>query len=93
MVIETKSNKIIKRIVNKSCYVGDVSITYTTAFLLSIGKAPFIVLPLIKIKVYQNTLGGRKMKGYNTQTGYMGYVDGEYILFASESDYYDFLED
>ena len=33
------------------------------------------------------------MKGYNTQTGYMGYVDGEYILFASEADYYDFLED
>ncbi len=33
------------------------------------------------------------MKGYNTQTGYMGYVDGEYILFASEADYYDFLEE
>ncbi len=33
------------------------------------------------------------MKGYNTQSGYMGFVDGEYILFASEADYYDFLED
>ncbi len=33
------------------------------------------------------------MKGYNTQSGFMGYVDGEYILFASEADYYDFLED
>ena len=27
------------------------------------------------------------MKGYNTDNGYMGYVDGEYILFASEADY------
>lgn len=27
------------------------------------------------------------MKGYNTETGYMGYVDGRYILFASEADY------
>ena len=33
------------------------------------------------------------MKGYNTADGYMGYVDGEYCLFASESDYLDCLED
>ncbi len=33
------------------------------------------------------------MKGYNTYEGYMGLVNGEYMLFASESDYYDFLED
>ncbi len=31
------------------------------------------------------------MKGYNTDTGYMGYVDGGYMLFASEDDYYDYL--
>ena len=24
------------------------------------------------------------MKGYNTSNGYMGYVEGKYILFASE---------
>lgn len=29
------------------------------------------------------------MKGYVTDSGYMGYVDGHYILFASESDYRD----
>lgn len=29
------------------------------------------------------------MKGYITACGYMGYVDGEYILFASEQDYLD----
>ena len=27
------------------------------------------------------------MKGYFTESGYMGYVDGRYVLFASESDY------
>ena len=31
------------------------------------------------------------MKGYPTAYGYMGYVDGEYMLFSSESDYIDFL--
>lgn len=27
------------------------------------------------------------MKGYVVESGYMGYVDGEYVLFADESDY------
>ena len=31
------------------------------------------------------------MKGYITATGYMGYVDGGYMLFASEDDYYNYL--
>ncbi len=31
------------------------------------------------------------MKGYNTQYGYMGYVDGTYILFATEDDYLEYL--
>lgn len=35
------------------------------------------------------------MKGYNTSSGYMGYVPGldRYILFASEADYIDYLND
>ena len=33
------------------------------------------------------------MKGYNTEDGYIGYVNGVYILFASESDYIEWLED
>lgn len=33
------------------------------------------------------------MKGFNTEYGYMGYVDGEYKLFASEADYREWLED
>lgn len=31
------------------------------------------------------------MKGYITAEGYMGYVNGSYILFASERDYIEFL--
>ena len=42
----------------------------------------------------QSVIGKEKaMKGYNTSVGYMGYVDGEYMLFSSESEYYEFLED
>ena len=33
------------------------------------------------------------MKGYNTSNGYMGYVEGKYILFASEQEYFEFMED
>ena len=31
------------------------------------------------------------MKGYYTAYGYMGYVDGKYILFATESEYIDYI--
>lgn len=31
------------------------------------------------------------MKGYNTSYGYMGYVDGAYVLFASEDDYREYI--
>lgn len=33
------------------------------------------------------------MKGYNIRNGYMGYVDGRYILFASDQEYFEFMED
>ncbi len=33
------------------------------------------------------------MKGYFTESGYMGYVDGKYILFACEEDYREWLAD
>ena len=33
------------------------------------------------------------MKGYNTSNGYMVYVEGKYILFASEQAYFEFMED
>ena len=33
------------------------------------------------------------MKGYNTSDGYMGLVDGRYVLFASEADYREYMEE
>ena len=33
------------------------------------------------------------MKGYYNNSGYMGYVEGEWVLFASERDYLDYMED
>ncbi len=32
------------------------------------------------------------MKGYITASGYMGLVEGRYILFASEEEYLEYLE-
>lgn len=32
------------------------------------------------------------MKGYNTEEGYMGYVEGTWMLFSCEADYYEFME-
>ena len=33
------------------------------------------------------------MKGYVTASGYMGYVGGRYILFSSENDYIEYMEE
>lgn len=33
------------------------------------------------------------MKGYFTAGGYMGLVDGRYMLFASEEEYLEYLKD
>lgn len=33
------------------------------------------------------------MKGYITASGYMGLVDGRYMLFASEEEYLEYLEE
>lgn len=33
------------------------------------------------------------MKGYNVREGYMGLVEGHYILFASEEEYREYMED
>ncbi len=32
------------------------------------------------------------MKGYVTASGYMGFVEGEYMLFASEEEYWEYME-
>lgn len=33
------------------------------------------------------------MKGYYNNSGYMGYVDGRWVLFASEGDYQEYMEE
>lgn len=32
------------------------------------------------------------MKGYYVHEGYMGFIDGTYMLFSNEKDYYEFME-
>ena len=33
-----------------------------------------------------------KIKGYYVSSGYMGFVKGKYMLFVSESEYYEYME-
>lgn len=33
------------------------------------------------------------MKGFFVTEGYMGLVNGTYLLFASESDYWEYMEE
>ena len=33
------------------------------------------------------------MKGYIVHNGYMGCIDGTYVLFATETDYREYFED
>lgn len=32
------------------------------------------------------------MDGYYTSFGFMGLVNGEYMLFATDTDYYEFID-
>ena len=34
-----------------------------------------------------------EIKGYNTQSGYFGYVDAQYMFFSCESDYLEYMAD
>lgn len=31
------------------------------------------------------------MKGYDTDAGYMGFIEGRYMLFSSEAEYYEYM--
>lgn len=33
------------------------------------------------------------LKGYYVDCGYMGYVNGKYILFATENEYVEYISD
>lgn len=61
-------------------------------------KCPdFRTLPLVfypqKQGKHRNLKEDKNMKGYYNHSGYMGYVDGGWVLFASESDYLDYMEE
>ena len=34
-----------------------------------------------------------EMKGYYSDRGFYGYVDGRYVLFSDETDYYEYVEE
>ena len=48
--------------------------------------------PYDRTKVRKRMEGDKDMKGYTVESGYMGYVDGEYMLFASETDYVEYMQ-
>lgn len=33
------------------------------------------------------------MKGYYTGQGFYGFVEGRYVLFSNEEDYYEYMEE
>ena len=39
-----------------------------------------------------NSKEAAAMRGYFTAAGFYGLVDGRYMLFSSESEYYEFME-
>lgn len=44
-------------------------------------------------KTVRKILEVADMKGYTTAEGYMGFVNGRYMLFASETEYKEYVED
>lgn len=52
----------------------------------------YFLYPYVRTIVRNDLNGGKDMKGYTVESGYMGYVNGEYMLFASETDYEDYME-
>ena len=40
-----------------------------------------------------NNREASSMRGYYVSSGYYGLVDGRYLLFASESDYFEAMEE
>lgn len=59
------------------------------------GCRDFCTASVVKLsyKIKTQKDGGTKMKGYFVADGYMGYVGNTYILFASESEYWEYMKD
>ncbi len=47
----------------------------------------------VEAKEWSKVYRRRGMKGYITDAGYMGWWQGEYVLFASEADYREMMEE
>ena len=52
----------------------------------------FIVFPEAQVKKGEK-VNIYPIKGYATQSGYMGYVAGKYILFPTEDEYIDYMKE
>jgi hypothetical protein len=53
----------------------------------------FLVKMMISNCRFRSRKAGRcTMKGYTTESGYMGYVEGRYLLFSSENDYIEYMD-
>lgn len=50
-----------------------------------------IVFNLVRIIVHFTKGGMDLVKGYEVPDGYMGFVEDRYMLFASESDYNEYM--
>lgn len=50
-----------------------------------------MLVPSKGSKKFMKKRGCGIMKGYAVESGYMGYVNGTYMLFASETDYEDYM--
>ena len=48
---------------------------------------PLYMRDLFQRKMLGTLKGDRIMKGYVVESGYMGYLEGKYILFSDEGDY------
>ena len=55
------------------------------------GLTDYLITSVMEDRLYSRRK--QKMKGYATSEGYMGLVQGRYMIFASEVDYREYMED
>ena len=68
---------------------GRVIVQHASTMKVEAGTEIALLLPVQTDSIERS----RIMKGYMTAEGYMGYVGGRYILFVSESEYLDYMEE
>ena len=56
-------------------------------------KVPFIVPQTWQNNTIKQNRRENDMRGYVTDAGYMGMVNGKYMLFSSEEDYRDYISE